>query len=138
MKKYFVLSLITGFLAFACGGENAEYAAEKSEKQEQPETTQLASFAKVEISVPTIQCKSCVANVEAGIKEVEGVKEYNVDLEKKIAFVSFDESMTTLADIEKSIALEGYDANETVRDMDAYHDLDKCCQIPEDGGGHQH
>jgi copper chaperone CopZ len=131
MKKYFVLSLIVGFLAFACSGENADYVEKQSE--DNAETTQLATFAKAEIAVPTIQCKICVANVENGLKEVEGVKEFNVDLEKKIAFVSYDESMTSLAAIEKSIAMEGYDANETVRDMDAYNDLEKCCQIPEDG-----
>ncbi|MFQ5627906.1 MAG: heavy-metal-associated domain-containing protein [bacterium] len=134
MKKYLALSLVAVFFALACSSENADYAEKQSDDGE--EVTQLATFAKVEISVPTIQCKTCVANVEAGIKEVDGIGEYKVDLDKKIAYVSYDESKTTLADIEKSIALEGYDANETTRDMDAYSDLDKCCQIPEDGGGH--
>ena len=135
MQKYLVFSVVVGFFAFACSAEKGDYAEQKSEDNE--DVTQLATFAKVEISVPTIQCKNCVANVEEGIKEVDGVKEYRVDLEKKIAYVSYDEEITNLDKIEESIAMAGYDAHETVRDMAAYNDLDKCCQLPDDKGGNQ-
>lgn len=139
MKKYFILMFASAFLVFACSGESSDKAAPEAATDENA-TADLASngkYAKAEIAVPTIQCKSCVANVEAGIKEVEGVKEYKVDLDTKTAFVLYDDSMTDVLSIEKSIALEGYNANDTMRDMDAYNDLDKCCQLPEDESSQQ-
>lgn len=134
--KYRILSvLLAAALAFACSSGNQESQSE-SDTAVKNGMTEMAGLAKAEISVPTIQCKSCVANITEGLKEVDGVHEINVDLEKKIAFVSYDASKTNLDALEMAIAMEGYDANDTKRDMDAYHDLDKCCQIPEDGGGH--
>jgi len=93
------------------------------------------SVTQVEIKVPTIQCNSCVAHVEAALKEVEGVSATKINLESKIAQVSFDPAMTNLAAMEKAITMAGYDANEAKSDSVAYAELDACCKIPESHGG---
>lgn len=90
------------------------------------------SLTQVEIKVQTIQCNSCVAYVEEALKEVEGVKETKINLESKIAQVSFDPAMTNLAAMERAITMAGYDANNAKSDSAAYAELDACCKIPED------
>ncbi len=80
------------------------------------------------ISVPTIQCETCVQTVEAAVKKVEGVKSVKVDLKEKIAHVNFDAEKTNQQKIEKAIAAAGYDANKTKRDEAAHAKLPKCCQ----------
>jgi copper chaperone CopZ len=93
---------------------------------------QAATASQVDIKVPTIQCESCVKNVKIALQELEGVKTAAVDLNTKVAQVSFDPANLTLADLENAIAKAGYDANDTKRDSLAYEDLDACCKLPED------
>ena len=138
MKKSIILLLAASFAAFGCSTEKSETAA-KEETVAKVSFDELAAsgkFAKAEISVPTIQCQSCVMKVESGIKEVEGVQDYKVDLGTKTAFVLYDESMTDVPSIEKSIAMEGYDANETKRDAEAFDNLEKCCKVTDDSESH--
>jgi copper chaperone CopZ len=97
---------------------------------------QVVIAAQAEISVPTIQCGKCAGTVEEALKAVAGVSVAKVALGKKIVSVTFDESTVKQVDLEKAIAAEGYNANNTLRDPEAYLALDKCCQEPADGGGH--
>ena len=92
--------------------------------------------AQTTINVPSIQCGSCVAKVEKALQALDGVKSAKVTLAAKTANVSFMTAKLQLADLEKTIAAAGYDANETPRDIAAYAELDACCKVPEDGGGH--
>ena len=124
MKKSTCLFFASTLLLAACA-EN---------KTDSAEETVIA--AQAEISLPTIQCGKCTGIVEEALKAVEGVSLAKVDLSKKIASVSFDENQVKLIDLEKAIAAEGYSANNTLRDAEAYQALDKCCQEPADGGGH--
>lgn len=126
MRKSLLTILILGLALAGCAKDEAGDAAEQ-------ETT-LATFAKTEIAVPTIKCGGCVDNIKGGLKEVDGVQSIDVDLDKKIAYVSYDDSKTTVAALEQAIANEGYNANETKRNAEAYADLDKCCQ--DDAGKH--
>ena len=64
------------------------------------------------------------------------MKEAKVDLENKIVHISYDEAATNLKDLEKNISESGYQANELIADPDGYADLDKCCKVKADGGGH--
>ena len=90
---------------------------------------------QAQIKLATIQCNTCVATVEKALKEVEGVDATKIDLETKLAQVSFDPAKTNLAAIENVIALAGYDANDTKRDSTGYAGLPACCKLPEDQGG---
>jgi len=119
--KQILLTMFVGLALIACN---------KSEQQQADEMT--ASLAQVDIKVPTIQCNSCVANVEAALKEVEGVNSSKTNLQAKITQVSFDPAKSSLAAMEKAIAMAGYDANDTKRDSTGYAELDACCKLPED------
>jgi copper chaperone CopZ len=115
MKNFVILLFALGVALVAC---------QKSE--------QAATVSQADIKVPTIQCESCVNNVKTALQELEGVKTASVDLQTKVAQVSFDPASLTLADLENAIAKAGYDANDTKRDSLAYEDLDACCKLPED------
>ena len=62
------------------------------------------------------------------MNKVDGVTDVKVDLDTKTATVEFDNSKTTLSDLEKAITMAGYDANDKAADPDAYDKLDKCCK----------
>ncbi len=83
---------------------------------------------KTEISVPTIVCGKCVKNVTKALKKVDGVYEVKVDLDSKKASVSFDNTKTTVSDLENAITAAGYDANNKTADSNAYEKLDDCCK----------
>ncbi len=86
----------------------------------------------VEISLPTIQCGMCKKTIEKAVKKVEGVTKISVDMESKIATVTFDDTVTSITDIENAISKSGYDANEKKADKKAYDKLYECCKIPSD------
>jgi copper ion binding protein len=120
LNKYGEFIMKHVFWALALG--LALFACDKS-GQGQAETA--------EIKVPTIQCNRCVAHVERALSGVNGVSAVKVNLESRIAQVSFDPGKTNLAAVEKSISRAGYDANETKSDPDAYAALAACCKVPE-------
>ena len=128
MKKLIFSLFALSVALFACG-ESGNY----EEKADAVEEVKMAKF-DAEISVPTIQCSSCASTIKDGLNMVDGVKEVEVDTDKKMAFVNFDAAVTNLAALEQAIAAEGYDANETTRNMEAYGERESCCQIPADSG----
>jgi copper chaperone CopZ len=130
MLKPTLLALSLSVTLAACS------KSEKSQSENMNGNLPQAAVAnsEVQIKVPTIQCESCVANVEAALKEVEGVSSTKIDLETKLAQVNFDPAKTNLSAMEKAIAMAGYDANDIKRDSTAYADLDACCKLPEDRG----
>jgi len=117
MKTSAILTLVLGFLFLVgCGS------------QEQQEELPAIEYTTETIKLETIQCQMCVATVQKALAEVDGIYETNVDLTAKMATVSFDADITSLSDVEKSIAKAGYHANETKRDEDAYAKLPDCCR----------
>jgi copper ion binding protein len=80
------------------------------------------------ISLPTIQCQTCVETIKTAIQKVEGVESVNIDLKEKRAHVHFDPAKTSQEKIEKAIAAAGYDANNIKRDEQAHAKLPACCQ----------
>jgi len=128
MKSIF-LTLALGLALVACNKSENETA-----KTDDGATQIAAANAQqVDIKVPTIQCNSCVGNVEDVLTAVDGVSTVKIDLGTKIAQASFDPAKTSLVALEKAIALAGYDANETKSDSTAYAALDACCKV---NGGH--
>ena len=80
------------------------------------------------ISVPSIVCGSCVKKVTKALQKVDGVSDVKVDLDTKTATVKFDNTKTTISDLENAITAAGYDANDKAADAVAYDKLDKCCK----------
>lgn len=113
MKQIMVLLLLV-ITIFAC--------------EKQQDQKNVIPQAHAMISVPTIQCQTCVETIQSVVKKVDGVVSVTVDLKEKIAHVNFDASKTSQEKIEKAIAGAGYDANTTKRDEEAHAKLPACCQ----------
>jgi copper chaperone CopZ len=75
-----------------------------------------------------IGCSHCEDNIKKAIYALEGVKEVNVDVEKKNIEVKFVPAQTNLQTIEITLTRAGYDANDKKRDPEAYENLDECCK----------
>lgn len=85
-----------------------------------------------EIKLPTIQCGACVKTITAALEKSEGVQKVNVDLDKKLATVTYTDGKTTVKKLEQAVSKAGYAANQTKADKAAYDSLPKCCKV--DGG----
>ena len=81
------------------------------------------------INTPTMVCGTCAETIEKAVYRVEGVKQVNIDLEKKFIEVKYVSLQTNLEYIESAITAVGYDANDKKRDPDAYEKLDACCKL---------
>lgn len=88
--------------------------------------------AHTDVNLPTMQCSMCKKTIEKALADVEGIIKAEVDVETKVAHVSYKASLINLAGIEKAIAAAGYQANETSADQEAYSELAMCCLLPQD------
>jgi copper chaperone CopZ len=64
----------------------------------------------IEIKIKGMHCKSCSMLIGDTLKDVEGVKDVDVSLEKNAAKVSFDEKLVKPEKLLDAIKKEGYDA----------------------------
>lgn len=92
----------------------------------------LAAEKTVEISLPTIQCGSCIRTIEKALDKLDGIKNIDIDVENKKATVTYDDLKTDLSKIEDGISGAGYDANNKKADQTAYSNLHTCCKLPKD------
>jgi copper chaperone CopZ len=99
---------VIGILAWSCGKTEAQTA---------------------DIRVETAVCEMCAHNIEQAAGKVEGVQSVVVDVEKKIAKVSYDVDKTSVAAIENAIVASGYAANDKAADEAAYEKLADCCKV---------
>jgi len=87
--------------------------------------------SSIDIVLDGLTCDMCVAKVEKALAKVDGIREYTVDLQKKVASVTFESAKVRLSDIEQAIARAGFTANGTSRNSDAYEQLPACCRTAE-------
>lgn len=92
----------------------------------------VAGEKTVEISLPTIQCGTCVKTIGKALNKVEGFTSIDIDIENHKATVIFDDTKTDLSKIEDAISGAGYDANDKKADQTAYSNLRMCCKLPKD------
>ncbi|HIC38312.1 MAG TPA: copper chaperone [Candidatus Marinimicrobia bacterium] len=109
MKHLILTVTILGL--FACGGDT---------------TT-------VDIQLTSMQCGMCESTIEEGVKALDGVVAFDVDLDKKVGHIEYKAGMVDLSAIEKAISALGYSANNTNADAAAYEALPGCCKL---SGGH--
>lgn len=88
---------------------------------------------KADIALNTMQCGMCENTIEEGVKALDGVVAFDVDLEKKVGHIEYKAGIVDLSAIEKAISALGYSANNTQADAVAYESLAPCCKI---GGMH--
>lgn len=60
------------------------------------------------IKIEGMMCAHCQATVNRAIRSVEGVQDVKVDLEKKQARVTFDQTVTNLTVIKSAVSNAGY------------------------------
>ncbi len=62
---------------------------------------------KIKILIDGMHCASCAGNIERSLKKVSGVKEVNVSVIGKKAFVEIDEK-TKPEELKKAVERAGY------------------------------
>lgn len=80
------------------------------------------------ISVKSMGCDNCAYLVRKAIFTLNGIKDVEVDLGKKIVQVKYLPKNTNVQSIEIAITRAGYDANDKSRDPVAFEELPECCQ----------
>jgi Cu+-exporting ATPase len=99
MKKLFYLIIFLAFVSCQSGTKN------KTEDKSTIETTEVVETT---INIGGMHCDMCVASIEKGVKELDGVVSVAVSLNDSTAVVSFDKSKVEQAKIEKTIETRGY------------------------------
>ncbi len=92
--------------------------------------TSCGDTVKAEIKLNTIQCGMCIKNINDSLNDLDGIVKVDVNMDKKVGYVSYNATMLDLETIENSISSVGYDANETRANIEAYNKLDACCRVP--------
>lgn len=73
-------------------------------------------------------CGMCETRIEKAANEVEGVSKADWDQESMMATVVFDESKTSVDDIQKAIAKAGHDTGKHKASDEVYNKLPGCCK----------
>ena len=73
-------------------------------------TTAWAALATVTLEVSGMTCAACPITVKKALTRVSGVADVAIDLKKKLAVVTFDDSKATLAALLKATRDAGYPA----------------------------
>ena len=63
---------------------------------------------EITLTVEGMSCEHCVASITGGVKNLRGIKEVSVDLNKKTAYISYSEEHLDKAEIIQTIESLGY------------------------------
>ncbi|MCH9674355.1 MAG: cation transporter [Gammaproteobacteria bacterium] len=74
------------------------------------ETAMAANERTVAFAIEKMTCATCPITVRAAMKRVDGVKAVDVDLDSKIATVTFDASVTSVSEIAGASSNVGFPA----------------------------
>jgi len=80
------------------------------------------------ISVKSMGCDNCAYLIKKAIFTLNGIKDVEVNLDKKEVTVKYLPKYTNAESIEIAITRAGYDANDRPRDSVAMRELPECCQ----------
>ena len=118
LSKYIVIAFIT--LAITSCGNKAE-----------SETVEAATVVANGLANSTFKvwgnCDMCKETIEGSLK-VEGVSKADWSTETKMISVAYDTTKITLDQIQKNIAVVGYDNEKYKGDDVTYSELPECCQ----------
>lgn len=67
-----------------------------------------AAVRTVTLSVPTMDCPVCPITVKKALTKVDGVSKAEVDFDKRLAKVTFDDSKTNVDALTKATTHAGY------------------------------
>ncbi|NQU52652.1 MAG: heavy-metal-associated domain-containing protein [Bacteroidetes bacterium] len=103
MKKLFVLFIVFAFVSCQSGS-----------KKQATESIEVIKVVEATVNIGGMHCDMCVASIEKGIKELEGITLVTVSLGDSTAIVKFDASKADLTKIEKAIEKRGYSIKEDI------------------------
>lgn len=76
-----------------------------------------------------VKCESCDLNIYTHIKDnTKGVRSVKIDAGKNVIAVKYNSKRTSVEEIEKAIAMAGFQANDLEPTEEAYNRLDACCK----------
>lgn len=100
MKNILLLSI--AIIAFSCHNGQKKSVNEISSEQ-------LVEITKVTVNISGMHCENCVASVEKGINELDGIQSVLVSLSDSNAVVSYDKAKLEYGEIEEAIVKRGYE-----------------------------
>ena len=106
MKYLIILSILILF------GLTASISAQSETK------TDVNKVEKKTYSVEGMTCQGCVSSIETKLGKIDGVQEYEVDLENGEAIVEFDPEKVKSEDIEKEFDGTSYKVTEKETEID--------------------
>lgn len=80
------------------------------------------------VKVPHMQCGMCESTIKKSLKKTSYISEVKADAEADVVYVTYDKSKAKTADIEKLIALAGYETEHVKADAAAQNALHGCCK----------
>lgn len=99
MKKLFFIVTILAFVSCQSGTKN---------KTEEKPATETAQVVESTINIGGMHCDMCVASIEKGVKELDGIVSVAVSLNDSNAVVSYNSAKIEKEKIEKAIEARGY------------------------------
>jgi copper chaperone CopZ len=106
-----LITLLTGLLLTFPLYAHLFYPKAKNTSSKTSNTTIIANESKIEkasFSISGMTCSGCETHVQFEINKLAGIINTSVSYEKGNALVEFDQTKTTLGDIEKAISKTGY------------------------------
>jgi len=100
MSKFILVIFLALFFGCQSGSKN------QSVGEDQENST--AAVVKKTINIGGMHCDMCVASIEKGINQLEGIESVTASLSDSTAIVVFDESKASLSQIETAIEKRGY------------------------------
>ncbi len=105
MKLFILCFIVTAFAITSC--------AQDQKKADGAATTGQAktiAAQKIKISVDGMVCSACQSTVKKAIKSLNGVKDVEISLENKNAFITYYPNLIMPEQIQKAINDKGYTA----------------------------
>lgn len=87
-------------------------SASNGQNNETETSVETAAWVEKTISISGMHCDMCVASIEKGVGEVEGVQSVVASLSDSTAVVKFDAGEANVNDIQQAIEKRGYSIKE--------------------------
>lgn len=117
----------TKYIAIACIALAITSCGNNEKSEAKASATEIVNGVATSTFKVWGNCDMCKETIEGSLK-VEGVSKADWSTETKMIAVSYDTTKITLDQIQKNIALVGYDNEKYKGDDKAYSELPGCCQ----------
>ena len=105
MKLSILFFMVTAFAITSCAQDQKKVDRTTTKEQAKTVATQ-----KIKISVDGMVCSACQSTVKKAIKSLNGVKDVEVSLENKNAFITYYPNLIKPEQIQKAVNDKGYAA----------------------------